>query len=133
MTLISEAIFLRALAWTHWMSSANAWRSDTGRVRGTERGAERGTVGGVRPFDMPWRMGVNIFVAGGAECCRGTMPMALSVGGETRIAGGASEPKKSAGGSIDQPTHRPHVGGAPIAMDGELVMVEKPATVVLKK
>lgn len=126
-----EASFFRALACTHLMSSAKAWRSETGRVRGTERGAVRGTVGGVTPR-RPGRRGVKRWVAGGAECWRTVPALGLSVGGETLMAGGGSEPKYSGAGSIVHPTQRPHVTGAAIAMDGELVMVVHP-TVVLKK
>jgi hypothetical protein len=125
--LTVEASFLRALACTHLMSSANAWRSETGRVRGTERGAVRGTVGGVAPR-RPVRIGVNRLVAGDAECWR-TFVAALRVGGETVITGGGSDPKNSAGGSSVHPTQRPHVAGAII--DGELMVVNP--TVVLKK
>lgn len=56
------ASFFFALASTHKSSSAKVWRSVAGRVRGTERGAVRGTEG-----EMPPRMGVNMCVAGGAE------------------------------------------------------------------
>lgn len=56
--------------------------------------------------------------------------MGLRVGGEMVMAGG-SAPKKSAGGSSDQPTQRPHVAG--IITEGEAVVVVPPAIVESKK
>lgn len=97
-----EAIFFRALACTHCTSWAYACRSETGRVRGHDRGAVRGAVPGVAcnpPFSGVKRL------AGGAECCR----IGNCVVGDMRTGG--PSPKKSAGGSQDHPTQRFHTAG----------------------
>lgn len=109
--MVDEAIFFLALACTHCTSCAYACLSDTGRVRGHERGAVRGAVPGVAC--RPPLSGVKR-LAGGAECCR----IGNCVVGD--MSTGGPSPKKSAGGSHDHPTQRSHTaGGAATDIDIE--------------